>query len=171
MGAVNEKHNIMLGWNRERVRARTHQCGQLYYALARDPTQIGFYHPGVGTMEAVGALTSGGQMTKLLGLAFGYGLEADVRDAYVYLMKHFDEGDRVFLFGFSRGAYTVRAVAALLHMYGLISTGNEPLVPYTIRMMLAVQNENPGRVFLHANSGRPSRLGPAVRILWAYGIP
>jgi uncharacterized protein (DUF2235 family) len=121
---------------------------KLYYALARDPTQIGFYHPGVGTMEAVGALTSGArQVTKLLGLAFGYGLEADVRDAYVYLMNHFDEGDRVFLFGFSRGAYTVRAVAALLHMYGLISTGNEPLVPYSIRMMLAVQKEKPDRVF------------------------
>jgi uncharacterized protein (DUF2235 family) len=128
---------------------------KLYYALARDPAQIGFYHPGLGTMEAVGALTSGArQVTKLLGLAFGYGLESDIRDAYVYLMNHFEDGDRVFLFGFSRGAYTVRAVAALLHMYGLIPEGNEPLVPYAIRMMLAVQKQDPSGVFRLAKEFR-----------------
>ena len=63
--------------------------------------------------------------------------EQDVRDAYVFLMQHFQAGDAVFLFGFSRGAYTVRAVAALLHMYGLLPAGNEPLVPYAIRMLTA----------------------------------
>src|SRR5947209_8274963 len=50
----------------------------------------------------------------------------------------FREGDRLFLFGFSRGAYTVRAVASLLHMYGLIAKGNDSLVPYAIRMMMAI---------------------------------
>src|SRR4029077_17776217 len=75
------------------------------------------------------------RITRLLGKAIGYGLEADVRDAYVFLMNHFEPEDRVFLFGFSRGAYTVRVVAALLHMYGLLPRGNEPLVPYAIRMM------------------------------------
>lgn len=113
---------------------------KLFYALVHDPTrQVIFYHPGLGTMEAVGALTtSSRKVTKLLGLAVGYGLESDVRDAYVFLMNQFEEGDRVFLFGFSRGAYTVRAVASLLHMYGLILKGNEPLVPYAIRMMMAI---------------------------------
>jgi uncharacterized protein (DUF2235 family) len=43
----------------------------------------------------------------------------------------------VYLFGFSRGAYTVRVVASLLRMYGLLPVGNEPLVPYVIRMMTA----------------------------------
>jgi uncharacterized protein (DUF2235 family) len=73
-------------------------------------------------------------------MAFGYGLEADIRDAYVFLMNNFEDGDRVFLFGFSRGAYTVRAVASLLHMYGLIPKGNESLVPYAIRMLMAIHN-------------------------------
>ena len=82
--------------------------------------------------------TTGRKVTKLLGLAIGYGLETDIRDAYVFLMNHFKPGDRVFLFGFSRGAYTVRSVTALLHMYGLIRPGNEPLVPYAIRMMMAI---------------------------------
>jgi uncharacterized protein (DUF2235 family) len=46
----------------------------------------------------------------------------------------------VFFFGFSRGAYTVRSLASLLHMYGLVSRGNEPLVPYAIRMLVAIQH-------------------------------
>lgn len=113
---------------------------KLFYTLVHDPlVQSTYYHPGVGTMEAVGAVTmTGRKITKLLGLAIGYGLEADIRDAYVFLMNHFKDGDRVYLFGFSRGAYTVRCVSALLHMYGLIRPGNEPLVPYAIRMMMAI---------------------------------
>lgn len=114
---------------------------KLFYTLVHDPAQQRtYYHPGVGTMEAAGAVTmTGRKVTKLLGLAIGYGLEVDIRDAYVFLMNHFQAGDRVFLFGFSRGAYTVRAVSALLHMYGLIRPGNEPLVPYAIRMMMAIR--------------------------------
>jgi uncharacterized protein (DUF2235 family) len=102
--------------------------------------QVVYYHPGLGTMEPPGALTPFARKTaRLLGLALGYGLESDLRDAYVFLMNNFEPGDRVFLFGFSRGAYTVRAVASLLHMYGLISSGNEPLVPYAICMLTAIQ--------------------------------
>src|SRR5258706_16299969 len=95
---------------------------KLFYTLVLDPSvQIAYYHPGLGTMEPPGALTNiGRRITRLLGLAFGYGLPADIRDAYVFLMDNFEEGDRVFLFGFSRGAYTVRAVASLLNMYGLL---------------------------------------------------
>src|SRR5262249_14758015 len=70
-----------------------------------------------------------------------YGLASDVRDAYVFIMNHFEPGDRLFLFGFSRGAYTVRVVAALLHMYGLVPIGNEPLAPYAIRMLTVRTND------------------------------
>jgi uncharacterized protein (DUF2235 family) len=94
-------------------------------------------------MEPPGALTRFTRtVTHVLGMAFGYGLEADIRDAYVFLMNNFENGDRVFLFGFSRDAYTARAVASLLHMYGLIPKGNEPLVPYAIRMLIAINNIN-----------------------------
>ena len=113
---------------------------KLFYTLVHRPSeQVAYYHPGVGTMEPPGALTTFTRSaTKLAGLAFGYGLESDIRDAYVFLMNHYEDGDSVFMFGFSRGAYTVRAVAALLHMYGLIRKGNESLVLYAIRMMMAI---------------------------------
>jgi uncharacterized protein (DUF2235 family) len=113
---------------------------KLCTTLVQSAEQQIYYHPGLGTMEPPGALTPlSRRVTRLLGQAVGAGLEDDVRDAYVFLMRHFEPGDRVFLFGFSRGAYTVRALASLLHMYGLISMGNEPLVPYAIRMLMAIQ--------------------------------
>lgn len=113
---------------------------KLYSVLDQDPKrQIAYYHPGLGTMEPAGALTTfSRKVTKLLGMAVGYGLSNEIRDAYVFLMREFRQGDKLFLFGFSRGAYTVRALASLLHMYGLIRAGNEPLVPYAIRMMMGV---------------------------------
>lgn len=110
---------------------------KLYYTLEQDATkQVTYYHPGLGTMEPAGALTTvARRFTKLLGMAVGYGLSNDVRDVYMFLMEQFEPTDKVYMFGFSRGAYTVRAVASLLRMYGLIRSGNEPLVPYAIRMM------------------------------------
>jgi uncharacterized protein (DUF2235 family) len=114
---------------------------KLYSVLQNDSAkQVTYYHPGLGTMEPAGALTTfSRKITKLLGMAFGYGLENDIRDAYVFLMNNYEPGDKVFLFGFSRGSYTVRAVASLLHMYGLVRIGNDSLVPYVIRLMLGIE--------------------------------
>jgi uncharacterized protein (DUF2235 family) len=113
---------------------------KLYFTLANDPvTQLTFYHPGLGTMEPSGALTPWEKsLTRTRGLAFGTGLPDDIRDAYVFIAQNFVPGDHLYLFGFSRGAYTARAVASLLHMYGLIEPNNAPLAPYAIRMMTAI---------------------------------
>jgi uncharacterized protein (DUF2235 family) len=113
---------------------------KLYSVLDHNPEkQMAYYHPGLGTMEPAGALTTfSRKLTKLLGQAVGYGLSNDIRDAYVFLMREYRAGDRLFLFGFSRGAYTVRALASLLHMYGLIREGNESQIPYAIRMMMGI---------------------------------
>jgi uncharacterized protein (DUF2235 family) len=109
---------------------------KLYSTLLIDGrTQIGYYHPGVGTM---GAPTATNPISKtwsvLMGLAFGAGLLSNVGDAYRYLINTYEDGDRVFLFGFSRGAYTVRALAGVLHMFGLLCPGNDGLIPYITRM-------------------------------------
>ena len=148
------------GTTNEFARDRTNVV-KLFYTLIHDPSrQVAFYHPGLGTMEAAGALTTfSRKLTKLAGLAVGYGLEADIRDAYVFLMNYFQEGDRLFLFGFSRGAYTARAVASLLHMYGLIRKGDEPLVPYAIRMLMAI-NRAQGRT----KANQPSQVSALFKL-------
>jgi len=113
---------------------------KLYFTLVKDPgVQACYYHPGVGTMAAPGFVTKvGAKVAELAGLAFGYGLNDDIGDAYVFICRNFQPQDKLYLFGFSRGAYTVRAVASMLHMYGLVPPDNEPLVPYALRMMRAI---------------------------------
>jgi hypothetical protein len=49
-------------------------------------------------------------------------------------MDNFEAGDKVFLFGFSRGAYTARALGAMLHMFGLLRKGDDVQFPYAARM-------------------------------------
>jgi uncharacterized protein (DUF2235 family) len=109
---------------------------RLYEMLdLRDPeSQIAFYDPGVGTFSAQGALTPlARRSTRLLGLAVGYGIRANLAEAYTYLMRTYEPGDRIYIFGFSRGAYTARALCGMLHRAGLLTTGAENLVPYAIQ--------------------------------------
>lgn len=114
---------------------------KLCFALTKDPErQIVYYHPGLGTRAPVGTRTTvGSRWARIAGLAFGAGLKADVADAYIYLMNHYRPGDRVYLFGFSRGAYTARAITSMLRLYGLSMPGNEALVPYAVDMMWAIE--------------------------------
>ena len=113
---------------------------KVYKAMVCDSSQIGYYHPGVGTIGARSALTGIGRWwTKVIGLAFGYGLSDNVADAYQFLMRNFQQGDQVYIFGFSRGAYTARVLCGMLHIAGLLTQGNEGLIPYAIRM---IKNRN-----------------------------
>jgi hypothetical protein len=108
---------------------------RLYSCLTINAGQIGYYHPGVGTM---GAPTNRNaierEWSRIKGLAFGAGLMSNVADAYRYLMDNYADGDEIFLFGFSRGAYTVRVLASVLHVFGLLCAGNHELIPYVLDM-------------------------------------
>ncbi|EAU29538.1 predicted protein [Aspergillus terreus NIH2624] len=73
--------------------------------------QIVFYQPGVGTNLG----------DKLRGGLYGAGLSAHIRAAYGFLCHNWEEGDEIFLFGFSRGAYTARSIGGLVTSLGLLS--------------------------------------------------
>jgi uncharacterized protein (DUF2235 family) len=108
---------------------------RLFSILRRDDpaSQVALYDPGVGTMAPAAALTSVSRVvTKLAGGAVGFGLLDNVAEMYGYLMDHFDEGDTVFLFGFSRGAFTVRTLAGLLRRCHLLKPEFKNLVPYAL---------------------------------------
>lgn len=108
---------------------------KLYSSLTINAEQRGYYHPGVGTMGAPNSRGAiGREWSKIRGLAFGRGLEANIGDAYRYLMDTYEDGDEIFLFGFSRGAFTARALASLIHVYGLLCAGNHELIPYILNM-------------------------------------
>jgi len=77
---------------------------------ARGSPQVVYYDRGVGTRW----------LEHLRGGAFGYGLSENIRQAYRYLVNHYEPGDDVFLFGFSRGAYTARSTAGFIRKCGLL---------------------------------------------------
>jgi uncharacterized protein (DUF2235 family) len=86
------------------------------------PRQLVFYDPGVGTLERPNPWKKLRQdFVAILGLATGYGLDDKVLASYQFLVQHYQEGDQIYLFGFSRGAYTVRVLAGLIHKVGLVS--------------------------------------------------
>lgn len=75
--------------------------------------QLVLYLSGVGA----GSYT----MDRLLGGAFGMGLFANIRSAYRFLALNYDPGDEIYVFGFSRGAYTARSLVGMLSKAGLLT--------------------------------------------------
>ena len=99
---------------------------KLYRCLRKtdktQPRQMVFYDPGVGTVTGPSTWNRWkADINLVLGLATGYGLDDKVLSAYCFLVEHYAPGDKIYLFGFSRGAYTVRVLAGLIHKVGLIS--------------------------------------------------
>ena len=79
--------------------------------------QIAHYRNGVGT-ESFKPLA-------LLGGAFGFGVMRDVIDLYAYLCRNYRHGDRIYAFGFSRGAFTIRLLVGLVARCGLVQATDE----------------------------------------------
>ena len=82
--------------------------------------QVAFYDPGLGTDIGATALTAPVRFVqKLLASVIGSGITTNIADCYEFIINHYQPGDRIFLIGFSRGAYTVRCVANLLMLCGV----------------------------------------------------
>jgi len=106
---------------------------KLFRVLEKDEGQRVYYHPGVGT---IGLQSTWGRFKQnvrgVLGLATGSGLDEDTLGAYRFLCQTYESGDKVWLFGFSRGAYTVRVLAALIHVIGLLPPDQIDLMGYAL---------------------------------------
>lgn len=76
--------------------------------------QLTYYDQGVGTGNSLDRLTGG---------AFGKGLDDNLHAVYRFLMLNFEIGDQLYLFGFSRGAYTVRSLAGMVRKCGILRRG------------------------------------------------
>jgi uncharacterized protein (DUF2235 family) len=84
---------------------------KLYKAMATSATQVPYYDDGVGA--------TGLPIEHLVGGAFGAGLFQKVKDGYSKIAQVYDAGDQIFIFGFSRGAYTARSIAGMIAICGL----------------------------------------------------
>jgi len=99
-------------WNKVSTQTNVERLRKLIApADANGRAQIALYIPGVGVKPGI---------THLLGGAFGLGLSANIEQGYRWLCQSWSDGDELFLFGFSRGAYTARSAAGLIRKCGLL---------------------------------------------------
>lgn len=107
---------------------------QLFRRLHNEPgKQLTYYDPGVGTFSAAGAWTEPAQqISRLYGAAFGAGMRTNLEEAYTFLINHWHPNDKIFIFGFSRGAYCARALTGMLDLIGIMRPNSENLVKYAV---------------------------------------
>ena len=105
-------------WQRPRKNGRPTNVVKLSRAIRpRDTSgatsipQVVFYDAGVG---------SGNRLDQVLGGVFGSGLDRNVKDLYRFLAQNYVPGDEIYLFGFSRGAYTARSTAGMIRNCGVL---------------------------------------------------
>ena len=105
-----------------------------------------YYDPGVGSpdgLPATGLLEPLTQMIeRAVSLAIGRGIYENIGQAYLFLCREYRRGDQIYLFGFSRGAFTVRCVAGMVNMFGLLRAEHEPLLPTLLRIYFAASEDN-----------------------------
>ncbi|MBV2126715.1 MAG: DUF2235 domain-containing protein [Candidatus Thiodiazotropha sp. (ex Ctena orbiculata)] len=101
-------------------KARGTNVWRFYKAVDTHPNlgQLTFYQDGVGTQAF--------KLFRLLGGAFGYGLKANIREMYHFLVHNYQPGDDIYLLGFSRGAFTVRALAYMVTVCGVAKADGDP---------------------------------------------
>ena len=131
---------------------------RIFNAVDRHGTktrQITYYDDGVGTERL--------RWWRLFTGAFGWGLARNIREAYAFLAMHYEPGDTIFLFGFSRGAFTVRSLAGLICKHGIpkhdVVTQPRRQREAVLRCILEAYRSKPGSRRQTARLNRASRLG------------
>ncbi|KAL5482738.1 hypothetical protein ACEPAI_9332 [Sanghuangporus weigelae] len=109
-----------------------------FFAMLRkdcDDEQLCYYQTGVGTYLPPGTWSSVGMwIAKIMDEAVAWYLDAHVMDGYRFVMQNYRPGDKITIFGFSRGAYTARALAGFLTKIGLLPRDNEEQVTFAYKM-------------------------------------
>ncbi|KAF8066480.1 hypothetical protein FPV67DRAFT_1494961 [Lyophyllum atratum] len=107
-----------------------------------------YYQAGIGTYCSPAiASPLKAKIAKVLDLAIAWNLSAHVMDGYEFLMQNYREGDRICIFGFSRGAYTARCLAGMIYKVGLLPVSNRQQVPFAYKMYEDITRGEQSRAF------------------------
>jgi uncharacterized protein (DUF2235 family) len=115
-----------------------------------DPLQPCFYDPGVGTHW----------YDKITGGAFGRGLSENIQQGYRWLAQKYQANDEIYVFGFSRGAYTARSLVGLIRKCGILNSGEESRVEraYALYRDKSVAPDDAKAVAFRASESREVRV-------------
>lgn len=81
------------------------------YKLCTDESIVKYYDGGVGSSKSI--------WDKITGGVFGSGVQKNIIEAYDFIKRTYEDGDQIFIYGFSRGAFTARSLAGFLDLVGL----------------------------------------------------
>lgn len=118
---------------------------KMYQAMRPGPSspisyrdQVAYYDPGLGAGEIDGVTPS--KIKRSLEAAVGAGIEDNMIDCYAKIISYYEPGDRIILIGFSRGAYTVRALANMMNLCGVPTqlADGSPTLPNGARSRLVM---------------------------------
>lgn len=122
-----------------------------------------FYDPGVGNPGELPGATNIDKLKRKLdrisGLAFGVGVYENISECYRFLMEHWQPGDELWIFGFSRGAFTARSLAGLVNRFGILDPKHENMIPTLLHVYFSDFSDKEVR-------GLNGEL-PSVRDQWA----
>jgi len=94
-----------------------------------------YYQAGIGTYTSPQIATPlASKISQSLDMAVAWNLDAHIMGGYEFLMQNYHGGDRICIFGFSRGAYTARCLAGMIHKVGLLPSCNHQQVPFAYKM-------------------------------------
>ncbi len=83
----------------------------------RTPNQIAFYDHGLGT-----------GWRKITGSTFGAGISKNIQECYEFIFENYQADDQIYLFGFSRGAFTVRSLSGFINLFGILPKSRRELI-------------------------------------------
>ena len=89
----------------------------------RTENQIAFYDPGLGT-----------DWRKITGLINGQGISKNIMDCYKFIFENFKADDQIYLFGFSRGAATVRSLSGFIHLFGILPLSRPDIIKQAFKI-------------------------------------
>ena len=96
----------------------------------RTAKQVIFYDRGLGT-----------GWRKITGQAAGMGISKNIKECYRFIFDEYEAGDQVYLFGFSRGATTVRSLSSFVHLFGVLPKSRPELIDKAYRIY-KIRNQN-----------------------------
>lgn len=107
--------------------------------------QLVYYDPGVGSPDQLPPLGAWNELVRrkerIAGLAQGKGVYENIAEAYSFLVEHYAPGDQIYIFGFSRGAFTARCVAGMVNLFGIVRADSKPLILTLIRVYFSTPSE------------------------------
>ncbi|KAF7349700.1 hypothetical protein MSAN_01696800 [Mycena sanguinolenta] len=138
---------------------RSSHVVEFYSRIVKNDDQPSYYTSGIGTYTKPSGVLKNTWVTvknKWASIAAS-NFKSNLLAGYQWLSENYKEGDRIFLLGFSRGAYQARVLAAMITKVGLIRTGNKEQIPFDGRAQPDSETAESGSSDKESKSGAGSR--------------